>query len=430
MSQSSPVTFASATRPDLGALSGSALLDYLPTDGLAWLHRERGLVAWGTGWRHDPGSGEGRFLRAALALHDAFASWDGQSTPPIALAAFTFDPDTPGSFVRIPRHTLRTDGHVAELINAYLPDVADTDDMKKMAPADQPLIATALPAQATADRVRYAGASVPDLLWLDAVSAATRLIDKGEVRKVVLARDHAVWSKAPFDARVLARRLTQRFPQCFTFIAEGLVGASPELLVRRQGSHIESLILAGTAARGNDQSSDAVFADTLMTSDKERDEHAFAVASVRESLHDRCSELIIDPEPSLLRLDNVQHLATRVVGTLAADSRGLIPTALEVAGALHPTAAVCGTPTHEALQVIRALEGMDRGRYTGPVGWVDANGDGEFAIALRCAELSGARARLFAGGGIVAASLPEAELEETRIKLHAMQQAIDPDGTT
>ena len=145
------------------------------------------------------------------------------------------------------------------------------------------------------------------------------------------------------------------------------------------------------------------------------------MVTVVEALHPLCRTLRIDPEPSLLRLANVQHLATEVVGELSGDP---VPDALSIAGAVHPTAAVCGTPSRKALALIRELEGRHRGRYAGPVGWVDANGDGEWAIALRCAELSGTTARLFAGCGIVAQSDPRAELEEARLKLRPVRSAL------
>lgn len=401
------LAFTSAARPDAPTDLWTLLPPDARRDAVAWLHQGAGFVGWGEAARHDPGTGAGRFASAAAAVAGLL---DGADPHAVAVASFTFDADVAGSFVRVPA-VLAQSG-------------ADGVTVTAAAPADAatlPLTVHRLPERATADRVRFAGASVPDLLWLDAVAAATRLIDKDELRKVVLARDHAVWSKAPFDARVLAARLAARFPGCFTFIAEELVGASPELLVRRSGDTVESLVLAGSAARGDDDAQDRGRGDALLASAKDRDEHTYAVASVRDVLAPRCTALEVDTEPHLLRLANVQHLATRVRGTLAAP----LPTALELAGALHPTAAVGGTPTDAALAVIAALEGMERGRYTGPVGWVNAAGDGEFAIALRCAELSGARARLFAGSGIVAASLPEAELEETRIKLRAMQSAFE-----
>jgi menaquinone-specific isochorismate synthase len=217
---------------------------------------------------------------------------------------------------------------------------------------------------------------------------------------------------------VLLERLSHRFPECYTFSVGGLVGASPELLVRRNGRRVSSLVLAGTAARSRGPA-DEELGRRLLASEKERDEHDQAVNSVRVILEDLCDRLTV-AEPELLQLPNLQHIATKIEGTLADDI-----SSLEVAGALHPTAAVCGAPTTRALSAIRDLEGMDRGRYAGPVGWTNSRGDGEWAIALRCAEIEGARGRLFAGGGLVAASEPEAELEETRLKFRAMMSVLE-----
>jgi menaquinone-specific isochorismate synthase len=256
-----------------------------------------------------------------------------------------------------------------------------------------------------------------------AVASARQSIREGRLLKVVLARDVPVEQEAPFDPRAVARRLADRYPECWTFVCGGLVGASPELLVRREGSNVHSLTLAGSARRGEDAAADQEAGQALLASRKDRWEHELAVRFVRETLARCCSELWVDPEPTLLRLANVQHLATSSYGLLDEPL-----SALELAGRLHPGAAICGTPTAEALELIRQLEGMDRGRYAAPVGWMDADGDGEWAIALRCAEVSGGtpgRARLFAGAGIVAESDPESELEETRLKLRPMLSALE-----
>jgi menaquinone-specific isochorismate synthase len=330
--------------------------------------------------RVEVGTGPDRFERAAAALDDVLSTG-------LAFASFTFDPEVAGSVLVLPERVER--GRI-ELPGGPVP------------------------------KIRYAGSSASEVEWLEAVDAAGKRIDAGEFAKVVLARDVIVWAKAPLDPMVLAGRLAERFPECFTFLVDGLVGATPELLVRRTGRAVESLVLAGTAGRGDSTEADAGLGESLLASDKDADEHRFAVASVTGVLRDICAEVEIDPQPRLLKLANVQHLATQVLGRLS------VPlTALEIAGRLHPTAAVGGTPRGAAIEAIRTLEGIDRGRYAGPVGWVDSNGDGEFGIALRCAEVEGPRARLFAGGGIVAGSLPEAELEETRLKLRAMQSALE-----
>jgi menaquinone-specific isochorismate synthase len=224
-----------------------------------------------------------------------------------------------------------------------------------------------------------------------------------------------VEADAPIDPRSLAGRLSERFPSCFTYVCDGLVGASPELLVRRTGRQAESLVLAGSIRRGVSPDEDAALELALTGSVKDQHEHRLAVESVLEVLAERALEVESDAAPHLLRLANVSHLATHVQAWLPAPP----PSALALAADLHPTAAVGGTPRDTALNVIRELEAAPRGRYAGPVGWVDAHGDGEFALALRCAQLDGPHARLWAGAGVVAESDPAAEVAETGIKLEA-----------
>lgn len=204
------------------------------------------------------------------------------------------------------------------------------------------------------------------------------------------------------------------------YLVDGLVGASPELLIRRLGDSVTSLALAGSARRDPDPVVDDQLGSELLASSKDLHEHSLASESVERVLLQVCLSLRRPGQPGLLKLANVQHLATSFAGVLT-QPRDV----LELVGMLHPTAAVGGTPTLEAIEMIRALEGMERGRYAGPVGIFDSAGNGEFAIALRCAEISGARARLFAGAGLVWGSVPEDELEETRIKLQAMLSALE-----
>ncbi len=390
----------------------------LPAETVAWVRKGDGLIGWGTAVRIEPGPGSGRFLRADAALRDLASETEvddpvgAPGTGLVGLGSFTFDAKAGGSVLIVPRGVVGRHAGTTWLTTID-PEGAD--------PAPGP--ATVAPRAPLRDRPRFAGSSNPDLRWLEAVAEAAARIRAGELDKVVLARDHAIWSHEPFDPLDLARRLAQRFPRCHTFVMDGLVGATPELLLRRSGRHIASRVLAGTTGRSDDEVEDAALGAALLASDKDRLEHALAADSVLEVLAPRCTELHHDPEPRLLRLDNVQHLATTFSGELRDTER--TETSLEVVAALHPTAAVGGTPRTEALALIQACEGMDRGRYAAPVGWTTPDGDGEWGIALRCAELSGARARLFAGGGIVGASLPEDELQETRLKLLAMQAVLD-----
>lgn len=259
---------------------------------------------------------------------------------------------------------------------------------------------------------------------LDAISA-------GDVDKVVLARDLVGTVPAGADLRRLVRTLATDYPDTWTFAVDGLVGASPETLVTVSGGTVTARVLAGTIPRGTDHDDDAAASDALAHSGKNLDEHRYAVQSVVDALAPHTQQLRADPEPFALELPNLWHLATDVDGDLHDHA-----SALDLVAALHPTAAVAGTPTDAAIELIRRLEPFDRGRYAGPVGWVDANGDGEWAIALRCVQIGTRPARGFAiysdaipvvahaGGGIVVGSDPDTELLETRVKFHPIVDAL------
>jgi isochorismate synthase len=244
------------------------------------------------------------------------------------------------------------------------------------------------------------------------------------LRKVVLARTIEVTAERELDARLLAHRLRAVDPDAFTFAVptdDGvLVGASPELLVSRRGLEVRSNPLAGSAPRSGDPEEDRANADALVASAKDREEHAIVVDAVAETLGPFCSELAWDPEPILRETPNVWHLSTRFRGSLAEP----VHTVMDLVEALHPTPAVAGDPREAALETIAELEPFNRGRYAGAVGWVDADGDGEWAIALRCAELRGDRAILFAGAGIVAGSDSASERDETERKFRAFLDAL------
>jgi isochorismate synthase len=260
--------------------------------------------------------------------------------------------------------------------------------------------------------------------YREAVGEATSRIGRGEMRKVVLARTVEVEGGRAFDPRLLAHRLRAVDPDAYTFAMPTehgvIVGASPELLVSRRGGEVRSNPLAGSAARSGDLEEDRANAEALVASSKDREEHAIVVDAVAETLRPFCAELTWDPEPVLRETPNVWHLSTRFRGAL----RDPAVTALDLVAELHPTPAVAGDPPGIALDTIAELEPFDRDRYAGPVGWVDADGDGEWAIALRCAELRGDRAVLYAGAGIVAGSEPDTELDETDRKFRAFLDAL------
>lgn len=406
------------------------LLARLPGQAaLAWVRRGEGLAGWGESARITIPAGEDRFTAGEKWLRELFdgaAVADELAVPgsgPVAFGSFTFDPASDGSVLVVPRTVVgRRDGR------AWLTTITDGQD-EEQAPPVLPVLAPVA--------VRWHDGSLSAPQWQRAVAAAVARIQAGDLGKVVLARDLFAAAADDIDVRLLLARLAARYPDCYTFSCAGLAGATPELLIRREGLEVSSLVLAGTAPRGASPHEDDALGAALLASAKDVEEHSYAVADVRAALAPRCHELAIDPQPSLLRLANVQHLATHVHGWLApaaparfragpgaAAAGPEVPTALGLAAELHPTAAVCGTPASQAMDLIRELEGMDRGRYAGPVGWVDAQGNGEWGIALRCAELNGPRARLFAGCGIVADSDPATELAEAQVKFRPLQDAL------
>jgi len=372
-----------------------------------------GFVGWGVAARITVGTGPDRFARA----RDGLRGLAGPA-PLVAFASFAFDEADDGSSLVIPQVVVRRQGGTVTRTTIMDGPAAharssDTSHVRSRDSAS------------SGDRPRYAGSTLRDDAWLDAVAAAIAAIEHAAYEKVVLARDLHLWSRTPFDVTRVLHDLAARFPSCATFLVDHLVGASPEQLVRRAGLDVSSRVLAGTAPRGGDPAEDAALGAALLGSDKDLREHDLAVRSAVESLQRSCVRLSVPAGPSLVRLDNVQHLGSDLAGTLD-DRRGSgAPHVLDLLADLHPTAAVGGAPRAAALEAIRELEGMSRGRYAGPVGWCTPDGDGEFAIALRCAEIRGDRARLFAGAGIVAGSLPEAELTETWLKLQAMTGVLD-----
>jgi isochorismate synthase len=263
--------------------------------------------------------------------------------------------------------------------------------------------------------------------YASAVAAAVDRIRRRELGKVVLARTVELDAGRALEPTTLLRHLRAVDPDCFTFATptdEGgatfLIGATPELLVSRHGREVASTPLAGSAPRFGDPGEDRASAARLLASAKDRQEHAFVVDAIAEVLAPLCEALTYPSEPELIGTANVWHLGTPFRGTL----REPASTAMELAGALHPTPAVGGSPREPALALIRESEPFDRGCYAGPVGWMDADGDGEWAIALRCAEVTLGRARLFAGAGIVAGSDPAAELDETERKFRAFLDSL------
>ncbi len=257
--------------------------------------------------------------------------------------------------------------------------------------------------------------------WCEVVAKAVGRIADGAFSKVVLAREVVVEASSDIVVSHVLSRLQALYPSCTVFSADGFVGASPELLVSRYGSVVTSHPLAGTIAHSGDVDADRRASERLLSSAKDREEHALVVSFVADVLGPFCASLDVPDTPSIVAMRNVAHLGTLVRGRLAGDPA---PSALDLALALHPTPAVAGTPTDDAVAYLRSVEGFDRGRYAGAVGWVDGRGDGAFVVGIRCAEIAGRRARLFAGVGVVEGSDPDDELAETQLKLQALLAAV------
>jgi menaquinone-specific isochorismate synthase len=255
--------------------------------------------------------------------------------------------------------------------------------------------------------------------YVAAVATAVSRIHQRELSKVVIARDATARLPRGADIRRLIDSLAARYPDCWTFCIDGFLGASPETLVSVDSGTVSARVLAGSAARGTDAASDQAAATALATSAKDQDEHQFAVQNVLASLRSHSPTVTASEQPFTLKLPNLWHLASDIDGELSDGS-----TSLDLVRALHPTAAVAGTPTENALELISELEPFDRGRYAGPVGWVSADGDGEWAVALRSAQVSGDLITAYAGAGIVAESVPERELLETRMKFRPIVEAL------
>jgi len=394
--------------------AADSLLDLLPADGpLSWVRRGEGLVGWGSAAEITT-SGPDRFDDADAWWNDLVAASVVRDevrvpgTGPVAFGSFAFA-DSPGTSVLVvPEVLVGRRGDDAWLTTVGRSSIADT--RLGVTEAPQP------PAEVT-----FSDGALDGERWMSAVAAAVARIETGEVDKVVLARDLVATAAEPVDVRWMLRRLASAYPMCWTFHVDGLVGATPEMLVRRDRGLVTSRVLAGTIRRTGDDGHDLALAAALARSSKDLEEHEYAVRSVADALRPHCSSVNVPESPFVLHLPNVMHLATDVAGNVL-DPRDV--SSLRLAAALHPSAAVGGTPTPAAVGVIEELESMDRGRYAGPVGWIDAAGDGEWGLALRSAEVSGEVVRLFAGCGIVAGSDPEAELAEAQAKFVPVRDAL------
>ncbi|HMM82827.1 MAG TPA: isochorismate synthase [Terrimesophilobacter sp.] len=384
-----------------------------PRDQLLWLRRGEGMIGLGTALRMEF-SGPDRFRDAAAAWRDVAAHatvTDDVAVPGsglIALGAFTFSSRSAESSVLIvPSQVIgRRHGE------AWLTTIGTGLE------AEAPLRAPRAPA--ATETVAFAPGQLNADGYLATVGRALERIEHGDVSKVVLARDMIGHLPPNADTAAALAMLASGYPDCWTFAVDDFLGSSPETLVGVASGTVTARVLAGSAARGVDAATDQKASVDLATSAKDQDEHQYAVQSVLAALRPHTPGVTASELPFTLRLPNLWHLASDVEGVLADGS-----SALDLIGSLHPTAAVAGTPTAAAIALIEELEPFDRGRYAGPVGWIGADGDGEWAIALRCAQIgSDDVARAYAGAGIVAESVAEHELAETSLKFRPIIEAF------
>jgi isochorismate synthase len=373
-------------------------------------------------------SGPERFEQVARRWRELSAAAVGEGA--IAVGGFSFAPDggasphwrgyQPASLV-VPELALRRDAEVRMTLTALAsPDDLPDELLARLLARVGELTQRRLPLldPEPAGRFQVASAMPPEH-FESAVERAGELIGQGQMEKIVLAREVQVHAPSPYDPAAVLGVLREEFPSCFTFcVGRGeaaFVAASPELLVRREGHRVSTLALAGSTRRSADPAVDDHLGEQLLRDESYREEHAIVARRIERMLRPHAVWVTAAPEPELVRIANIQHLATPIRAQLASPMD-----ALELVGMMHPTPAVGGEPLAQAAPLIPALEGLDRGWYAGPVGWTDATGDGEFCVALRCALLRGSVARCYAGNGIVRGSEPAAELAETEIKLQAL----------
>ena len=389
------------------------LLDLLPdSNPLAWVRGDEGLVGWGVHATITV-TGPHRFTDARNWWQkqlEGFAvtnSVHGNGTGPLLFTSFSFSPDDISVLV-IPKVIVGMKGG-----KSWITWIGSTP---------QPVL-NSLPTNLAHNSITWNGAEDADSKWKRQVTTAISRIHTGILDKVVLARDFTGSSPASIDPRLILKKLAIEYPSTWNFAVSGLVGATPELLLRLTRGMVTSRVLAGTISKTGDDGRDLALAASLARSSKDLEEHEYAVRSVADALEPFCTSTNVPESPFVLHLANVMHLATDVTGALAEKLTHI--DAFTILEQLHPSAAVCGTPRTQASELITEIEEMSRGRYAGPVGWIDAAGDGELGIALRCGQINGNSIRIFAGCGIVAGSDPEKELAESAAKLAPMRSALN-----
>jgi menaquinone-specific isochorismate synthase len=380
----------------------------------AWIRSGDGLIGFGV-YKELEISGPERFTLARNWWDKEVANFTiknnvhGGGTGPILFTSFAFDENQPSKLI-IPQIVIGQKNG-----KSWITWIGETS---------QPEISQ-LKNSAVSGEIKWQAGSISEEKWRNQVAVAIKSINAGGLEKVVLARDLTATSTSAIDARQLLKRLEIEYPSTWLFLVDGLVGATPELLVRLSKSLVTSRVLAGTIRKTGDEDRDLTLAASLAKSSKDLEEHEYAVRSVADALAPFCSSTNVPDSPFVLHLSNVMHLATDVTGVLNDSAK---PTDIfTLISELHPSAAVCGTPTKKASELITELEQMNRGRYAGPVGWIDIHGDGEIALALRCGQISQDKLKIqiYAGCGVVAGSDPEKEFAESQAKLMPMRTALE-----
>ena len=380
----------------------------------AWVRSGDGLVGFGE-YKKFEVKGENRFKEAKAWWEERVSEFKiqnnvhGSGTGPILFSSFSFDANQ-SSVLVIPEIIIGQKNG-----KSWITWIGDTKQPNLEKIATAPI----------SGEITWQAGSISEQAWQSQVSSAISAIKSNELEKVVLARDITATSKSEISVRSLLQRLEIEYPSTWIFLVDGLIGATPELLVRLSKSLVTSRVLAGTIRKTGNEDRDLTLAASLAKSSKDLEEHEYAVRSVADALAPFCSSTNVPEAPFVLHLSNVMHLATDVTGVLNDSAKQ--SDIFTLIAQLHPSAAVCGTPATEAKKLINELEQMNRERYAGPVGWIDANNDGEIAIALRCGQLSNDRKtiRLFAGCGIVAGSDPANEFAESQAKLMPMRTALE-----
>jgi menaquinone-specific isochorismate synthase len=389
------------------------LLDLLPSDSpVSWVRGGDGLVGWGI-YARTTVSGLDRFEKAREWWHKQLETFSVSNavqtsgTGPILFTSFSFDPQEE-SVLLIPKIIVgmrNGNSWITWVGNEAQPDLLQSKEAAKK------------------NTYSWGEGTLSSVDWQKRVGSAIDEISNSSLEKVVLARDLKITAEHEIDPREILRRLSAEYPSTWTYCVDGLVGATPELLLRLSRGMVTSRVLAGTISKTGDDEKDLALAASLARSSKDLEEHEYAVRSVADALEPFCASTNVPESPFVLHLANVMHLATDVTGALIESKREI--DAFSILEKLHPSAAVCGTPTEIASEVIMRIEGMNRGRYAGPVGWIDARGDGELGLALRCGQITKSMIRIFAGCGIVAGSNPEKELLESSAKFTPMRSALE-----